>query len=146
MWAEGGLSHLGDLMFCQKKLCMRCDARTGTLSWWSCQSLVVHSCSLLNHLNSFWRGGGVCSSLMQNLMQIYCSIHSVILNAMARKDTCSLNNVYHPHWLVRWSHLSSPLSLAATLLRYCANCSHYLNNGSTFSGQTSWLIQKVACC
>ena len=42
-----------------------------------------------------------CSSLMQNLMQIPCSTHSVILNVMATQYTCSLNNVYCPHWLVR---------------------------------------------
>ena len=45
-----------------------------------------------------------CSSLMQNLMQIHCSTHSVILNAMATQYTCSVNGVYHPHWLVQWSH------------------------------------------
>ena len=35
------------------KNCTRCDAWVGVLSWWSCQSPVAHSCSLLNHLNSF---------------------------------------------------------------------------------------------
>ena len=45
-----------------------------------------------------------CSSLMQNLMQIHCSICSVILNAMATQYTGSLIGVYHPHWLVQWSH------------------------------------------
>ena len=39
-----------------KTLCMRCDAWAGTLSWWSCQSPVVHSCILLNHANSFHGG------------------------------------------------------------------------------------------
>ena len=38
-----------------------------------------------------------CSSLTQNLMQICCSIQSVILNVMATLCTCSLNSVYHPH-------------------------------------------------
>ena len=37
-----------------------------------------------------------CSSLAQNLMQIHCSTHSAILNAMATEHTCSLNGVYHP--------------------------------------------------
>ena len=45
-----------------------------------------------------------CSSLMQNWMHIHCSTCSVILNAMATQYTCSLNGVYHPHWLVQWSH------------------------------------------
>ena len=44
-----------------------------------------------------------CSSLMQNLMQICCSTHSVILNAMATQYTRSLNGVYRPHGLVQWS-------------------------------------------
>ena len=44
------------------------------------------------------------SSLTQNLMQICCSIHSVILNTMATQDTCSLNSIYHPKWLVQWWH------------------------------------------
>ena len=45
-----------------------------------------------------------CSSLTQNLMQICCSAHSVILNVTATQYTCSLNGVYHIHWLVQWSH------------------------------------------
>ena len=32
-----------------KKLCIRLGAWTGTLLWWSYQSPVAHSCSLLNH-------------------------------------------------------------------------------------------------
>ena len=48
-----------------------------------------------------------CSSLTQYLMQIHCSICSVILNVMATQYTCSLNIVYHPHWLVQWSCSSS---------------------------------------
>ena len=38
-----------------------------------------------------------CSSLMLNLMQICCSTHSVILNAIATQYTCSLNSVYCSH-------------------------------------------------
>ena len=45
-----------------------------------------------------------CSILTQNLMQIHCSTHSVLLNLMATQYICSLNGVYHPHWLVQWSH------------------------------------------
>ena len=41
-------------------------------------------------------------SLMQNLMQIYCSAHPVILNVMATQHTCSLNDTYRPRWLVQW--------------------------------------------
>ena len=34
---------------------------------------------------------------------------------------------------------SSPLSLAARLHRCCTNCSRYINNGWTFSGQTLYM-------
>ena len=44
-----------------------------------------------------------CSRLTQSLMQIHCSAHSIILNATTTQYTCSLNGVYHPHWLVQWS-------------------------------------------
>ena len=52
-----------------------------------------------------------CSSLTQNLMQICCSTHSVILNAMATQCTCSLSGVYWPHWLVQWSHRCSHMCI-----------------------------------
>ena len=44
-----------------------------------------------------------CSSLMQNLMQIHCSTGLVILKATPTQYICSLNSIYHPHWLVQWS-------------------------------------------
>ena len=44
-----------------------------------------------------------CLSLMQNLMQICCSSCLVILNVMSTQYTCSLNDIYCPHWLVQWS-------------------------------------------
>ena len=60
-----------------KKLCTRCDAWVGIWLWWSCQSPFAHT-------EAFWIIRTVyteeCSSLMQNLMQIHCSTHSVILN------------------------------------------------------------------
>ena len=52
-----------------------------------------------------------CSSLAQNLMQIRCSAHSVILNVMATQDTCSLNGIYCPHWLVQWSRHCSHMHI-----------------------------------
>ena len=54
----------------------------------------------------FWRG-----RLMQNLMHICCSTPSVILNATATQYTCSLNGIYHPHWLVQWSHHCSHMGI-----------------------------------
>ena len=44
-----------------------------------------------------------CSSLTQNLMQLCCSAHSVILNTTATQYTCSLNSIYRPHWPAQWS-------------------------------------------
>ena len=83
---------------------------------------------------------------MQNLMQIRCSTHSVILNATTTQYTCSLNSIYHPPLtstvkLSVFTHVhSSPLSLAARLYQCCANCSHYINNGWTFSRPTSYTV------
>ena len=52
-----------------------------------------------------------CSSLAQNMMQACCSTHSVILNMTATQYTGSLNGVYHPHWLVQWSHHCSHMCI-----------------------------------
>ena len=82
-----------------KKLCMRCDAWVGTLLWWSCQSPDAHSCSLLNHPNSF------CGGMFKLITKFDSDslLYWLILNAMATQYTCSLKGIYHPHWLVRWS-------------------------------------------
>ena len=83
------------------KNCTRHDAWVSALSWWSCQSPVAHGCSFLNiRVVSAKK----CSGLTQNLLQIHCSTHSVILDAVATQYTCSLNCVYCPHWLIQWSH------------------------------------------
>ena len=65
------------------------------------------------------------SSLTQNLMQIYCSTHLVILNVKATPYTCLLNSIYHPPLtstvkssLFMHAH-SSPLSLASRLHQCC---------------------------
>ena len=47
-----------------------------------------------------------CPSPTQNLMQIHCSTHSVVL-----KVTATLHHVYHPHWLVQWSHHCSHMCI-----------------------------------
>ena len=72
-------------------------------------------------------------------MQIHCSTHSVILNVIATQYTCSLNSIYHP---ANWYSEVTTLSLAARLPRCCTNHSHYINNGWTFSGQTSYACDK----
>ena len=100
IWAVGELSHLGDLMFCQKNF-----AQDVMHEW------VHYRDEAANHqlpiAAGFWIIQIVsmekCSSLMQNLTQIHCPTHSVILNVMATQHTCSLNGICHPHWLVQWS-------------------------------------------
>ena len=82
-----------------KILCRRHDAWAGTLLWWSCQSPVVHSCRLLNHLNSFDKGMFKLNAKFDADLLLY----SVILSTMATQYTCSLNGVYHLRWLVQWS-------------------------------------------
>ena len=117
----------------------------GTLLWWSCQSPVAHNCGLLNHPNHFCRG---MFKLMQNLMQICCSTHSVILNVMITQYTCSFNGVHCPvngvHWLVQWSHhcsymhtpVPSPWLPGYISVMY-SSC--YINKSWTFPRQSLYI-------
>ena len=117
-----GLSHLG----CQSLLIAACICSTlsgvllvaglpdhGSLSTDSqpslkylCHTFICAAFTALS-LEAFWIiwivSAEECWSSMQNLMQIRCSTHSVILNSTATQDTCSLSGVYCPHWLVQWS-------------------------------------------
>ena len=97
IWAEGELSHLGDLMFHKKTL---------HETWYMRKCVIVMKLPM-PRAAAFWSIQIVsveeCSSLMQYLMQIHCSIHSVILNAMTTQYTCSFNGTYSPHWLVQCS-------------------------------------------
>ena len=130
-------------MFRQKN-CRRHDAWAGALLWWSCQSPAAHSCGLLNHPNSFLiiqtEHSEECSSLMQIFLQIHCSTCPVILSVTATQYACSLNGIYHPHWLVQWSRHCSHLCIPVhspwlpVYSKVDPNCSHYINNGR-FSGQ-----------
>ena len=117
----------------------RCDAWAGALSWWSCQSPVAHSWWIIWIVSA-----EVCSSLMQNLMQICCSTCSVILNMMATQSTClmvSTTPLTSTVDLSLFTHVhSSPLSLAARLHRCHPNCSCYINNSWNFSSQTLYAI------
>ena len=100
----GGLSHLGDLTFCQKTL---------SEMWCMRRRVVIKLPITLAVVSWITRIGSEeeCSNLMQNWMQIHCSTHSVILNVMATQYTCSLNSIYHPHWLVQWSHHCSHMRI-----------------------------------
>ena len=112
---------------------MRCDAGAGVLSWWRCQSPVAQSCGLVNHLNSFRRGMFKLSAKSDADSQSFWmqwphSTHapSMASTAPPLTSTVKLSLFTHAH--------SSPLSLAARLHRCCTNCSRYINNGWTFSG------------
>ena len=123
----------------QKNLSTRCDAWAGTLSGRSCLSPVAHSCSLLNHLNSFHGG------MSKHNRKIWCRF--IALLAQSFWMLC-----HTVHMLTQWhlpppltstvklslfAHVhSSPLSLAARLHRCGTNHACYINNDWTFSGQT----------
>ena len=99
------------------------------LSWWSCQSPFAHSCSFLNHSNSFW--GGMlklnakfdADSLLHSLSHFDCESHTEhmltqwhLLSPLTNTMKSSLFTDAH----------SSPLSLAARLHSYHVNCFHYI--------------------
>ena len=96
-----------------KKLCKRHGEWEGALSWWSCQSPVVHSCSLLHHLNSFHGGMFKLNAKFGADLLLY----SLILNVMATQYTCLPNNVYCPHWLAQWSCHCSHMHIPVHSLR-----------------------------
>ena len=123
-----------------KKFCMRCDAWAGVLLWWSCQSPVAHSCSLLNYPNSFHRGllklytKFEADSLLYLLSHFECYGHTVHMLTQQHlppplTSTVKSSLFMHAH--------SSPLSLAVRLYRYCANCFVILTMAGLFSGQAS---------
>ena len=115
-----------------------CVAWAGVL-WWSCQSPVAHSSSLLSHPDSF-RGGMFklntkfdADSLLYSLSHFECDGHTVHMFTQWHlppplTSTVKLSLFTHVH--------SSPLSLAARLHQCCTNHSRYINSGWTFSGQT----------
>ena len=103
-----------------EELCTRGDAGMGVLLWWSCQSSVAHSCSLLNHPNSFHRGMFKLNvkfdadSLFYSLSHFECDGHTVHMLTQQHlppplTSTVKSSLFTHAH--------SSPLSLAARLHR-----------------------------
>ena len=52
-----------------------------------------------------------CSSLTQNVYADLLLYPFVTLNAKATQCTCSLSDVYSPHWLVQWSHHCSHMRI-----------------------------------
>ena len=128
-----------------KTLCRRCDVWVDILLWWSCQSPVAHSCCLLNHPNRFRRGMFKLNAKFDADSPLYSFTHFECDDHTA-------------HMLTRWrlpppqtstvksslfTHVhSSPLSSAAMLHSCCASHSHCINNGWTFSRQTSYLLYE----
>ena len=118
---------------------MRCTSRCIVMMWRSCQSPVAHSCSLLNHPNSFHRGMFKLNTkidadlLLYLLSHLECHGHTVHMLTEQRLPPPLTSAVKLS--LFTCAH-SSPLSLAARLHRCRTNLSHYIDNGWTFSGQT----------
>ena len=102
----------------------------------SCWSPFAHSSDCLNHPNSF-RGGMVklitkfdADLLLCSLSHFECDSHSVhmltqlhLLSPLTSTVKSSL-----------FTHVHSSLLFLAARLHRCANHSHYINNGWTFSG------------
>ena len=108
----------------------------------TCQSPVAHSCSLLNHPNSFCRGMFKLNAklnadfLLYLLSHFECDSHTVHMltpQCLLLPLTSTMKSSLSTH-----AH-SSPPSLAARLHRCRTNCSHYINNSWTFSEQTSYI-------
>ena len=110
------------------------------LLWWRCQSPVAHSCRLLNHPDSF------CGGMFKLNTKLDADSLLYILNVMATQYTCSLKGVHHSHWLVQWSRLCSHMRIPGHspwlpgCIDVAQNCSRYVNNGWTSSGQTLYIF------
>ena len=106
-----------------------------------CCNSLHHPESLLNHLNNFHRGMFKLHAKFDADSLLYllshfecngCTVHMLTQRHLPPPltSTVNLSLLTHAH--------SSPLSLAARFHRCHTNCSRYINNGWTFSGQTSY--------
>ena len=102
IWAVGELSHLDDLMFCQKSL---------HETWCRSGHIVVMKLPITPIAADFWiiliDSVEECSSLMQNL------VHGALLSHFECDDHTVhiLNSIYTPHWLVQWSRHCSHMHI-----------------------------------
>ena len=116
-----------------------------TLLWWSCQSPVAHSCSLLNHPNSFravmfnLNTKSDADSLLYLFSHFGCDGHTVHMLTQWRLPP-PLTSIVKSS-LFMHAH-SSPLSLAARLHWCHAKCSCCIKNGWTFSRQTLYTCKQ----
>ena len=114
-----------------KNLCTRHEAWAGTLSWWSCQSPVAQSCSLLNHLSSF--PGGLfklntrfdADSLLYLLSHFECDNHTVhmftqqhLVPPLTRTVKLSLFthvHTVHSPWLPGYADVTQTILIILTM-------------------------------
>ena len=107
---------------------------------WSGQSPGAHNCSLLNHTDSFCGGMFKPNTKFDACLWLClfshfeCNNHTVHMITQQHlppslSDTVKSSLFTHAH--------SSPLSMADRFQGCCANQSHYINNGCTFSRQTN---------
>ena len=113
-----------------------------TLQEMWCQAPVSHSCRLLSQPNSFCRGMFKLNTKFDTDLLLYllshfkCQGHTVHMLTQwlvppSLTSTVKSSLFTHAH--------SSPLSLAARLHRCHTDCSHYINNGWTFSRPTLYM-------
>ena len=120
--------------------------QAGTLLWWNCQSPVTHTCSLLNHPNSFHRemfklnAKFDADSLLYSVSHFECNGHTVhmftqwrLLPPLTSAVKLSLFTQAH----------SNPSSLASRLHWCRTNHSCYINNGWTFRVSSLFNFQKI---
>ena len=117
------------------KLCTRCDAWAGTLSWWSCSSPVAHNCGLLNHQNCFHVGVLKLNTKLDINLLLYLlshfectghTVHTLTKQHLPPSLTSKVNSSLFTH-----AH-SSPFSLSAGLYWCHTNHSHYIGKVGLF--------------
>ena len=115
-------------------------AWVGMLSWWSRQSLVAPNCTSESS-NSF------CGGMFELITKVDADLLLYLLSYFESNghtvhmltQQCLLPPLTSTMKLSLFTYVhSSPLSLAARLHCCCANCYCYINNGWTFSRQTSY--------
>ena len=128
IWAIGGL--ITWVIWCfAKKICIRHVVCVGGLLWWSCQSPVAHSCSLLNHLDSFCTGMFKLNSKFDADSLLYALSHFEWDSHTVHMLTqwCLLAPLKSRVKSSLFTHVHScPLSLAARLHRCLANHAPYM--------------------
>ena len=113
----------------------------GTLSWWSCQSPVAHSCGPLDHLNTFCGGMFKLKAkfdadlLLYFLSHFECDIHTIHMQSTA---STTPTDQYSEVVIVQACSFQSTL-LGCQVASMSCKPFLYINNGCTFSRQTSYI-------